>query len=54
MWFCDADFEGMTVWHKDCASDRLLKGLSDVLKVSTQRLGLALRDDAGREKRPRS
>ena len=26
-WFCDADFEGMTMWHKDMSESDMLKRL---------------------------
>jgi len=30
-WFCDTDFEGMTIWHKDVSGPELLEQLRHVL-----------------------
>lgn len=30
-WFCDSDFEGMTIWHKDHSGDDLSKRLREVI-----------------------
>lgn len=31
-WFCDADFEGMTIWHKDISAPDLLARLRHVVR----------------------
>ncbi len=43
-WFCDADFEGMTVWHKDVPAEQLLMCLSKALKTPAEQLGLTLKE----------
>jgi hypothetical protein len=43
-WFCDTDFEGMTIWHKDVLGPDLLKRLQDALRTPARHLGLHLRD----------
>jgi len=30
-WFCDSDFEGMTIWHKDFSGDELSSRLQEVI-----------------------
>jgi hypothetical protein len=42
-WFCDTDFEGMTIWHKDLEAVELLQGLLNALRAPAQQLGLALK-----------
>ena len=42
-WFCDADFEGMTLWHKDLSAGQLEKCLSEALRAPAERLGLVWR-----------
>jgi len=32
-WLCDADFDGMTIWHKDHAGDELAKYLKTVIEA---------------------
>lgn len=39
-WFCDTDFEGMTLWHKDLSREQLEDHLSRALKGLAERLGL--------------
>jgi hypothetical protein len=41
-WFCDADFDSMTIWHKDASGPDLLKRLQDVLSTPARQLGLRL------------
>lgn len=33
-WLCDADFDGMTIWHKDHAGDELAKHLKTVIEAA--------------------
>jgi hydrogenase maturation protease len=42
-WFCDTDFEGMTLWHKDLSGGQLEECLFAALRVPAERLGLVLR-----------
>jgi len=38
-WFCDSDFEGMTICHKDYSSNDLLGRLQDVIKGQVEDMG---------------
>jgi hypothetical protein len=42
-WFCDTDFEGLTIWHKDFEAAELLHGLLNALQTPAEQLGLALK-----------
>ena len=33
-WLCDADFEGMTIWHKDLEGNELAKHLESLVRPS--------------------
>ncbi len=41
-WLCDPDFEGMTIWHKDCSGNDLLADLQDKIKRQANKTGLRL------------
>jgi len=43
-WFCDTDFEGMTLWHKDLSERQLEECLSEALRAPAERLGLVWRE----------
>ena len=41
-WFCDTDFEGMTIWHKDLEAGTLSRLLRDELTARANAAGLIL------------
>lgn len=38
-WFCNTDFDGMTVWHKDYTGEDLLNLLKDEIREQVELLG---------------
>ncbi len=54
-WFCDTDFEGMTLWHKDLSGEELEERFSGALRASAERPGLVwggTRQQEGTGRRP--
>jgi len=47
-WLCDADFEGMTIWHKDYAGEDLLRRVHEDIKGQVTKLGFDLEIVGGR------
>ena len=43
-WFCEPDFEGMTIWHKDFTGPQLLERLGDAIRAPAEEIGLLLRN----------